>query len=82
MPTITDQRVFLPARDFDQSIDFYSRMGWQVRFRDDGLALMELGASRIFLQKYYQKEWAENTMVHLVVDYAAGWHEVAERVEA
>ena len=81
MPTITEQRVFLPTRDLDQSIDFYSRMGWQVRFRDDSLALMELGASRIFLQKYYQKEWADNTMVHLVVDDAVLWHEVAARVK-
>jgi hypothetical protein len=46
MPTIGDQRVFLPTRDLNQSIDFCSRMGWQVRFRDDSLALMELGASR------------------------------------
>ena len=64
--------LFLPTRGLDQSIDFYGRMGWQVRFRDDSLALMELGASRIFLQKYYQKEWADNMMVHLVVDDAAG----------
>jgi catechol 2,3-dioxygenase-like lactoylglutathione lyase family enzyme len=81
MPTITDQRVFLPTRDLAQSIDFYRRMGWQVRFKDENLALMELGASHIFLQKYYQKEWADNTMVHLVVDDAASWHEVAERVK-
>jgi catechol 2,3-dioxygenase-like lactoylglutathione lyase family enzyme len=81
MPTIKDQRVFLPTRDLPQSIEFYRRMGWQMRFQDDSLALMELGASHIFLQKYYQKEWAENTMVHLVVDDAAGWHEVAERVK-
>jgi catechol 2,3-dioxygenase-like lactoylglutathione lyase family enzyme len=81
MPTITDQRVFLPTRDLAQSIDFYRRMGWQVRFQDENLALMELGASHIFLQKYYQKEWADNTMVHLVVDDAASWREVAERVK-
>jgi catechol 2,3-dioxygenase-like lactoylglutathione lyase family enzyme len=81
MPTIIDQRVFLPTRDLAQSIDFYRRMGWQIRFQDEQLALMELGASRIFLQKYYQKEWADNTMVHLVVDDAIGWHEVAERVK-
>jgi catechol 2,3-dioxygenase-like lactoylglutathione lyase family enzyme len=81
MPTISDQRVFLPTKDFACSIDFYARMGWQTRFRDDGIALMELGASRIFLQKYYQKEWADNTMVHLVVDDAKGWHHVAERVK-
>ena len=81
MPTITDQRVFLPTKDLAQSIDFYRRMGWQVRFLDDDLALMELGASRVFLQKYYQKEWADNTMVHFVVDDAARWQEVAERVK-
>ena len=81
MPTITDQRVFLPTKDLTQSIDFYRRMGWQVRFQDENLALMELGASHIFLQKYYQQEWADNTMVHLVVDDAAGWHDVAERVK-
>ena len=56
-------------------------MGWQIRFRDENLALMELGASRFFLQKYYQKEWADNTMVHLVVDDATRWHELAERVK-
>ena len=81
MPTITDQRIFLPTKDFARSIDFYARMGWQTRFRDDAIALMELGASRIFLQEYYQKEWADNTMVHLVVDDAKGWHDVAERVK-
>jgi predicted enzyme related to lactoylglutathione lyase len=81
MPTIVDQRIFLPTRDLAQSIEFYSRMGWKARFRDENLALMELGASRVFLQKHYQKEWADNTMVHLVVDDAVLWHEVAERVK-
>ncbi len=81
MPTITDQRVFLPTKDLAQSIDFYRRMGWQTRFQDDDLALMELGASRVFLQKFYQKEWADNTMVHFVVDDAACWQKVAERVK-
>jgi catechol 2,3-dioxygenase-like lactoylglutathione lyase family enzyme len=81
MPDITDQRVFLPTKDFVRSIDFYSRLGWQTRFRDDNLALIELGASRIFLQKYYQQMWADNTMVHLVVDDAVAWHEVVARVK-
>ena len=38
MPTIVDQRIFLPTRDLAQSIDFYSRMGWKARFRDENLA--------------------------------------------
>jgi catechol 2,3-dioxygenase-like lactoylglutathione lyase family enzyme len=82
MPTITDQRIFLPTKDLDRSVDFYGRLGWKLVFRDDGLAMMELGASRIFLQKYYQAEWADNTMVHFVVDDAALWQELAERVKA
>jgi catechol 2,3-dioxygenase-like lactoylglutathione lyase family enzyme len=81
MPTITDQRVFLPTKDFVRSIDFYSRLGWQTRFRDENLALMELGGSRIFLQKYYQQEWADNTVLHLVVDDAVGWYDCVERVK-
>ena len=52
VPTINDQRVFLPTKNLDQSIDFYTRMGWQVRFRDDKLAMVALGASSIFLQDY------------------------------
>ena len=72
--------MFLPT-EVSISIDFYGRVGWLGRFREDSLALIDLGTSRIFLQKYDQKEWADNTMVHLVVDDAAGWHEVAERVK-
>ncbi len=73
MPNIMDQRIFLPTKDLSVSVDFYSRLGWRVRFREDTLAMMELGASRIFLQKYYQPEWAGN---------AVGWQHLAERVKA
>jgi predicted enzyme related to lactoylglutathione lyase len=82
VPNITDQRIFLPTKDLGESVDFYGRLGWRVRFREDTLAMMELGASRIFLQKYFQPEWAGNTMVHFVVDDAVGWQELAERVKA
>jgi len=82
MSNILDQRVFLPTKDFVRSIDFYTRMGWSIAYRDDDLALMKLGASHVFLQRAYQQEWADNTMVHLVVDDAVGWHATAERVTA
>lgn len=81
MPEILDQRVFLPTKDLTRSIDFYTRMGWSVAYRDDDLALVKLGASHVFLQRYYRQEWADNTMVHLVVDDAVAWHETAERVK-
>ncbi len=82
MLTIEDQRPFLPTRDFSRSIDFYNRMGWRTAFLDDNLALMELGHSRLFLQKYYQPEWAANMMLHLVVDDVDAWYKHAMKVKA
>jgi catechol 2,3-dioxygenase-like lactoylglutathione lyase family enzyme len=80
--TINDQRAFLPTKDLGQSIDFYVRMGWELRHKDDSLALVGLGASRIFLQKYYVEDWANNMMLHFVVDDAAAWFEKAETVKS
>jgi catechol 2,3-dioxygenase-like lactoylglutathione lyase family enzyme len=79
---IHDQRAFLPSRDFDQSIDFYVRMGWEIRYRDESLALLALDASHFFVQKAYVREWAENMMLHLVVDDAAAWFDKATQVKA
>lgn len=64
MPTISEQRPFIPARDFARSLDFYQRMGWEVRFQSETIALIAHdGAGAIYLQAYFQKEWAENTML-------------------
>ena len=57
-------------------------MGWQVRFREENLALVEFGPSHFFLQKYYQEDRANNTMVHLTVDDAALWYDTAMRVKS
>ena len=76
------QRVFLPTKDLDHSIDFYAHMGWTTGYRDSGLALMELGGSYFFLQKAYLKEWAENMMMNLVVDDVLAWYEKAAEVKA
>lgn len=82
MTTISDQRVFLPTKDLDRSVEFYERMGWTVTFRAPDIVLVKQGASHMFLQKAYVKAWAENTMVHLVVDDAHAWHERALRTKA
>ncbi len=82
MPKISDQRPFLATKDLGRSIEFYVAMGWTVGHRDDGLARVELGGHSLYLQAYFQKEWAENTMVHFSVDDAAAWHARAEQVKA
>ncbi|MEL7340022.1 MAG: glyoxalase, partial [Bacteroidota bacterium] len=66
--TLLDQKVFVPSKDFELSLSFYQALGWTLNWRHEGgLAELELGNHRFFLQKYYQKDWAENFMIYLNV---------------
>ena len=71
---VKDLRVFVPARDFEESIRFYEALGFKKKWQhEDGLAEMQIGSNRIWLQNYYVKEWAENFMISIEVDDAAEW---------
>lgn len=70
----SDLRGFVPARDFALSKDFYQALGCVLEWSDDNLALFRLGASRFYLQPYYVKDWAENSMLHIGVQDAARCH--------
>lgn len=63
----SDLRTFVPAKDFEASKDFYSSLGFTLEWSDADLALLELADQRIYLQRYYVKDWAENSMLHLTV---------------
>ena len=65
-------RPFLPARDFDLSKRFYDALGFE-RLLDGEVAIYRIGASSFILQKYFQKEWAENSMMQLMVDDLDDW---------
>jgi hypothetical protein len=71
----TDLRPFVPAKNFTVSKHFYARLGWQVKDLSDGLALVQLGDRSFYLQNYYAKEFAENTMLHIGVADAKAWYE-------
>lgn len=72
--TVRDVRPFVPAKEFAVSKDFYAALGWTIPWSDDRLALLENGHHRFYLQRYYVKEWAENTMLHISVDDARSSH--------
>lgn len=72
---VKDMKVFVPAKDFDESLRFYTALGWRMNWRHDGLAEVELAGRRLYLQKFYAKEWAENFMIYVDVEDAAAWHE-------
>ena len=65
-------RPFLPAKDFEQSKRFYEALGFEKKL-DGEVAIFGVGASSFILQKYFQKEWAENFMMQLMVDDLDGW---------
>ena len=67
---ISDVRPFIPAQDFAVSKAFYEALGWKVGWSDEKLALLESDGHSFYLQAYYQKDWAENTMLHITVQDA------------
>jgi catechol 2,3-dioxygenase-like lactoylglutathione lyase family enzyme len=66
-------RPFLPAKDFDKSRAFYEALGFE-KLLDGDVAIFRVGQSAFILQRYYQKEWADNFMMQLMVrDLDAWW---------
>ena len=80
---INDIRSFIGSKDFYVSRDFYVNLGWNVTFDSDNLRVMELGGRYFYLQKYYHKDWCNNTMLHVSVQDVDAWYEhVQQRFEA
>jgi hypothetical protein len=73
---IEDVRPFVPAADFGVSKAFYEALGWSTAWTDGrGLALMEIENYRFMLQDYFVQEWAENSMLSIIVSDASIWFE-------
>ncbi len=77
-----DVKVFVPAKNFSESLEFYTSLGWQQIWKadDDGLAILELADQRFYLQNYYNKDWANNFMLHISVQDAEAWWQLASQV--
>lgn len=64
---VSDIRTFVPASDFGVSKAFYSALGFGIKWSDANMALLEIANQRFYLQRYYVKEWADNSMLHITV---------------
>ena len=67
-------RPFIPAKDFDLSKSFYLALGFEILL-DSEVAIFSAGSGGFILQRYYQKEWAENFMMQMMVDDLDAWWE-------
>ena len=79
---VTDVRPFIGAKDFDASRDFYVALGWKVVYDSPDLRVLELADHRFYLQKYYNKEWCDNSMLHICVDDVDAWYSFARQLFA
>lgn len=73
MTKVLDLKVFVPAKDFAQSCEFYQDLGFSLNWESPDLAEFQIGDYRFFLQNFYRKELAENFMLQLMVDDLDIW---------
>jgi predicted enzyme related to lactoylglutathione lyase len=73
IPTGTELvRPFIPTRDLELSKRFYEMLGFE-KVLDGEVAIFKAGSGGFILQRFYQKEWAENFMMQLMVDDLDAW---------
>jgi hypothetical protein len=65
-------RPFLPTQDFDLSKRFYEALGFE-KLLDGEVAVFNVGGGGFLLQRFHQKEWAENTRMQLSVEDLDAW---------
>lgn len=75
MPKAKDIKVFVPTKNFQESLTYYLALGWKKFWSDENLAELELGSTRFYLQAYYNKDWANNFMMYITVESAQEWYE-------
>ena len=74
-PAASTIRAFIPAREFALAKRFHAALGWETRDVGPGLALVTLAdAQQFYIQDFYLKELAENSVLHVTVDDAVAWH--------
>src|SRR4051794_5113473 len=65
-------RPFLPTKDIALSSAFYEALGFKKVF-DSEVVIFAVGPTSFILQRGYEKSWAENTMMQLMVDDLDAW---------
>jgi hypothetical protein len=78
--TTVELKAFVPSKDFDVSKQFYQELGFTVAWSHEGMAYIRRGQSAFLLQKFYVKAFAENLMMHLLVEDVESWWEHAHEV--
>lgn len=68
-------RPFIPSKDLNVSKQFYEALGFEMVLDSQDVVIFNSGSGGFLIQKRYQKEWAENFMMQLMVDDLDAWWE-------
>jgi catechol 2,3-dioxygenase-like lactoylglutathione lyase family enzyme len=77
---VLDLKAFVPAKDHDLAKQFYVDLGFKLNWGNEQVAELEIGAFRFLLQNFHVQQFAENFMMHLMVDDADDWWKRIEDV--
>ena len=72
---VSQLKVFIGAKDWELSRDFYKALGFTVNFDHGSVAEFQVGDNEFLLQRFYQKDWCENTMLQVHVEDAQLWYD-------
>jgi catechol 2,3-dioxygenase-like lactoylglutathione lyase family enzyme len=70
---IVQLRAYLPAQDFAVSHAFYEALGFEPHSLGPQLTDFQLGTFAFLLQDFYEQRFAENLMMHLMVENLDAW---------
>jgi uncharacterized glyoxalase superfamily protein PhnB len=80
-PNTIELKPFVPAKDFELSKRFYQDVGFVLASDQDGIAYFHDGHVAFLLQDFYEKTYAENFMVHLLVEDVDAWWAMIDQAD-
>jgi catechol 2,3-dioxygenase-like lactoylglutathione lyase family enzyme len=83
MPNLaaTELKTFVPAKDFNLSKRFYQELGFALEWSSEDLAYFHVGQCSFLLQAFYLQEFADNFMMHLLVEDVDAWWQFVQTAE-
>ena len=73
-PKTVELKVFVPAKDYARSRQFYVDLGFHLASDGDGVAYLHCGDTAFLLQDFHDEDLAKNLMLHLLVEDVDAWH--------
>ena len=76
LPGIQSLRPFIGAKNMEQSLQFYTALGWEPRLVAPNMHYVYMHDHfGFYLQDYYQEDWVNNTQIFLEINDVETYHD-------